>query len=226
MRVCRSATSPAPFIQTLRIGQGYHANAAQSAGRLIRALDNARPLPHDYGAPAQNRLRRRRTKMSLDLGGVTIANAEEKFVEMSHGTTRYVEAGDGYPTILVHGVSYTSGAHDWALNIGPLSAKLRVIAVDALGWGKGEGWLQQEYSFAYLVDFIREFQDALGLEKTNLVGHSMGGWLASLFGYESPHRTTNSFSSPAAERCPGNSAAWSSSRPLPGTMSSRGSRAA
>lgn len=126
--------------------------------------------------------------MSLDLGGVTIANAEEKFVEMSHGTTRYVEAGDGYPTILVHGVSYSSGAHDWALNIGPLSAKLRVIAVDALGWGKGEGWLQQEYSFAYLVDFIREFQDALGLEKTNLVGHSMGGWLASLFGYESPHR--------------------------------------
>ena len=49
------------------------------------------------------------------------------------------------------------------------------------------GW-SKEYSFAYLVDFLREFQDALGLEKTNLVGHSMGGWLASLFGYESPHR--------------------------------------
>lgn len=126
--------------------------------------------------------------MSVDLGGIAIPNAEERFAEMSHGTTRYVEAGDGYPTILVHGVGYTSGAHDWALNIGPLSSKLRVIAVDALGWGKGEGWLQQEYSFAYLVDFIREFQDSLGLEKTNLVGHSMGGWLASLFGYESPHR--------------------------------------
>ena len=126
--------------------------------------------------------------MSVDLGGVVIENAEEKFVEMSHGTTRYVEAGDGYPTILVHGVGYTSGAHDWARVIGPVSSKLRVIAVDALAWGKGEGWLEQEYSFAYLVDFIREFQDVLGLEKTNLVGHSMGGWLASLFGYESPHR--------------------------------------
>jgi pimeloyl-ACP methyl ester carboxylesterase len=74
------------------------------------------------------------------------------------------------------------------LNIGPLSSKLRVIAVDALAWGKGQGWLQQEYSFAYLVDFLREFQDAIGLSKTNLVGHSMGGWLASVFAYESPHR--------------------------------------
>jgi pimeloyl-ACP methyl ester carboxylesterase len=63
-----------------------------------------------------------------------------------------------------------------------------VIAIDALAWGKGQGFLEQEYSFAYLVDFLREFQDALGLEKTNLVGHSMGGWLGSLFGYESPNR--------------------------------------
>ncbi len=126
--------------------------------------------------------------MSLMIGGVEIPNAEEKFVEMSHGTTRYVEAGDGYPTILLHGVGYAEGAHNWLLNIGPLSSKLRVIAVDALAWGKGDGYLQQEYSFAYLVDFLREFQDALGLPKTNLVGHSMGGWLASLFGYESPSR--------------------------------------
>ena len=44
------------------------------------------------------------------IGGVDIPNAEEKFVEMSHGTTRYVEAGDGYPTILLHGVGYAEGA--------------------------------------------------------------------------------------------------------------------
>ena len=149
------------------------------------------PEPHTRtirGRTRRGRIFMTEDTMSVDLGGVKIENAEEKFVEMSHGTTRYIEAGDGYPTLLVHGVGYTSGAHDWALNIGPLSSRLRVIAVDALAWGKGEGWLEQEYSFAYLVDFLREFQDALGLEKTNLVGHSMGGWLASLFGYESPHR--------------------------------------
>jgi pimeloyl-ACP methyl ester carboxylesterase len=126
--------------------------------------------------------------MALTIGGVTIPNAEEKFVEMSHGTTRYIEAGTGYPTILLHGVGYAEGGHNWFLNIGPLSKNSRVIAIDALAWGKGQGFLEQEYSFAYLVDFLREFQDALGLEKTNLVGHSMGGWLGSLFGYESPNR--------------------------------------
>lgn len=126
--------------------------------------------------------------MAFTIGNFTIPNAEEKVVELSHGTTRYIEAGTGHPTVLVHGVGYTAGAHSWFLNIGPLSTRLRVLAIDAMGWGKGKGFLQQEYSFAYLVDHIREFQDALGLEKTNLVGHSMGGWLASLFAYESPHR--------------------------------------
>ena len=126
--------------------------------------------------------------MALTIGSHEIANAEEKYITLNHGTTRYIEAGSGYPTILVHGVGYAGGAHNWLLNIGPLSSKLRVLAVDCPGWGKGEGYLEQEYSFAYLVDFIREFQDALGLAKTNLVGHSMGGWLASLFAYESPGR--------------------------------------
>ncbi len=126
--------------------------------------------------------------MAVQIANVTLNNAEEKYVEMSHGTTRYIDAGEGYPTILLHGVGYTEGAHNWFLNIGPLSEKMRVIAVDAVAWGKGDGWLDQEYSFAYLVDFLREFQDALGLPKTNLVGHSMGGWIGSLFGYESPHR--------------------------------------
>jgi pimeloyl-ACP methyl ester carboxylesterase len=123
----------------------------------------------------------------VTIGKSIVENATEKFVDMSHGKTRYFEAGSGAPTILIHGVGFTGGAHNWFLNIGPLSSKMRVLAIDCLGWGEGDV-LDQEYSFAYLVDFIREFQDALGLPKTNIVGHSMGGWLASLFAYESPER--------------------------------------
>ena len=111
----------------------------------------------------------------------------EKYVELSHGRTRYLEAGTGAPTILLHGVGFTAGGDSWFLNIGPLSDKVRVLAVDFVGWGLGDR-LDLEYSFAYLVDFVREFQDALGLEKSNIVGHSMGGWVASVFAYESPNR--------------------------------------
>lgn len=111
----------------------------------------------------------------------------EKQVEMSHGKTRYWEAGSGYPTILIHGAGWNSGCENWALNIGPLSENLRVLALDCLNWGTGDIF-DQEFSFAYLVDHVREFMDVLGIEKANFIGHSMGGWIVTLLSYESPDR--------------------------------------
>ena len=103
----------------------------------------------------------------------------EKYAEMSHGKTRYWEAGNGYPTILIHGAGWTSGCETWVRNMGPLSEKLRVLAIDCLNWGLGDV-LDQEFSFAYLVDHVREFMDVLGIDKANFVGHSMGGWIVTL----------------------------------------------
>lgn len=112
---------------------------------------------------------------------------EHKYLDLSHGRTRYLDAGDGPPVILLHGVGFAPGADAWLANIGALSHRLRVLAPDFPGWGPG-GQLELGYSFAYLTDFVREFQDALGLERTHIVGHSMGGWIASLLAYESPQR--------------------------------------
>ena len=111
----------------------------------------------------------------------------EKYLEMSHGKTRYWEAGEGYPTILLHGAGWNSGCENWALAMGPLSEKLRVYAIDCLNWGLGDVF-NQEMSFAYLVDHVREFMDVLGIDKANFVGHSMGGWIVTLLAYESPDR--------------------------------------
>jgi pimeloyl-ACP methyl ester carboxylesterase len=111
----------------------------------------------------------------------------EKYAEMTHGKTRYWEAGTGYPTILIHGAGWTSGCETWAANMGPLSEKLHLYAIDCLNWGLGDVF-PQEFWFAYLVDHIREFMDVLGIKKANVVGHSMGGWLVSLLAYESPNR--------------------------------------
>ena len=111
----------------------------------------------------------------------------ESFAEMSHGKTRYWEAGNGYPTILIHGAGWTSGCENWALIMGPLSQKFRAIAIDCLNWGTGDIF-NQEMSFAYLVDHVREFMDVMGIDKANFVGHSMGGWIVTLLSYESPER--------------------------------------
>lgn len=117
----------------------------------------------------------------------TVLDSAQRFAEMSHGKTRYFDLGSGEPVILLHGVGYTAGANSWYRNIEALSASNRVLAVDFVGWGLGDR-LEQAYSFGYLVDFVREFQDALGLPSSHIVGHSMGGWIASLFAYESPQR--------------------------------------
>jgi pimeloyl-ACP methyl ester carboxylesterase len=111
----------------------------------------------------------------------------EQWAEMSHGRTRYWEAGAGTPTLLLHGAGWNSGCESWALAMGPLSQRLRVLALDALNWGPGDV-LDQEFSFAYLVDHVREFMDVLGIDQANVVGHSMGGWILSLLCYESPNR--------------------------------------
>lgn len=110
-------------------------------------------------------------------------------IELSHGTTRYFERGSGEQSVLLlHGVGYTPASTSWLPTMARMEAEnLHLIAPDFVGWGPGDV-LEQEYSFAYLVDFVREFQDALGLSSSHIVGHSMGGWIASIFAYESASR--------------------------------------
>lgn len=118
---------------------------------------------------------------------MTTTAIEYKYVQLSHGKTRYIEAGTGHPVILLHGSRFQSGAEDWLPNIDALADGHRVLAPDMLGWSLSDT-LDEEYSFAYLVDFVREFQDALGIVHSDIVGASMGGWLAGLLAYESPER--------------------------------------
>jgi 2-hydroxy-6-oxonona-2,4-dienedioate hydrolase len=106
---------------------------------------------------------------------------------MSHGRTRYFEAGSGEDLILIHGAGFLSGGHSWLSVMPALAEHFHVYAPDCLGFGPGDH-LQQPYSFSYLVDHIREFQDTLGIKSSHVVGHSMGGWIGVLLAYESPHR--------------------------------------
>ncbi|WP_164985075.1 alpha/beta fold hydrolase [Ammoniphilus sp. CFH 90114] len=108
-------------------------------------------------------------------------------IKLSHGTTYYLEAGQGEPLILLHGVGFFTGGDYWLENIKELSQHYQVYAPDFVGWGEGDR-LDVEYSFSYLADFVREFQDGLGISSAHIVGHSMGGWVASVLGYESPDR--------------------------------------
>ena len=111
----------------------------------------------------------------------------QKTVNLSHGKTHYVEAGSGYPVIMLHGSMIYQGGIDWLPSMPRIAEHFRVIAPDQIGWPTGDTRPKMD-AFPSLVDFVREFQDALDIDSSHLVGTSMGGWIAGLVAYESPNR--------------------------------------
>jgi pimeloyl-ACP methyl ester carboxylesterase len=114
---------------------------------------------------------------------------KQKSVRLSHGTTNYVEAGSGYPVIMLHGSMIYQGGVDWLPSMRTVAEHYRVIAPDFLGWPTGDTRPNMD-AFPSLVDFVREFQDALDIDSSHVVGTSMGGWIAGLLAYESPDRVS------------------------------------
>src|SRR5438093_12833934 len=110
-----------------------------------------------------------------------------KYVTLSHGKTRYIEAGTGHPLIMLHGSGIDQGADDWLPCLDILSERNRVLAPDFIGWPPSDT-ADNINAFPTLVDFVREFQDALGIRSSHVVGASMGAWIAGLLAYESPSR--------------------------------------
>jgi pimeloyl-ACP methyl ester carboxylesterase len=116
-----------------------------------------------------------------------IVRIVEKSVALSHGSASYFEGGAGHPVILLHGSGIEQGGADFLPCFETLGRDFRVLAPNLLGWPPTDT-LPDIASFPYLVDFIREFQDAMGMKSSHVVGVSMGAWIAAIFAYESPAR--------------------------------------
>ncbi len=102
---------------------------------------------------------------------------------------RYVQQGDdAQNVVLIHG--FGGDIDNWLFNLGDLSAKATVYALDLPGHGQsskdvGDGSLN---SLAQcVVDFIEE----LDITKAHLVGHSMGGAVAQQVAIDHPRRAAS-----------------------------------
>lgn len=98
----------------------------------------------------------------------------------------YYMGGEGSPVVLVHGLA--SRGDDWAPFLPTLAQRHRVYALDLLGYGSSDRPHDVDYSVALETDVVRGFLDALHLERTDLVGVSMGGWIALKLAAEHPER--------------------------------------
>lgn len=87
---------------------------------------------------------------------------------------------NGKNIVLFHGKNF-NGAY-WETTIEALSNKgFRVIVPDQIGFGKSSKPQHYHYTFQQLAKNTKALLDTLKIKKTSILGHSMGGMLATRF---------------------------------------------
>lgn len=110
-------------------------------------------------------------------------------VRMAYLDVSPVGVSRGETVVLLHGKNF--GAFAWASTIESLSNDgYRVIAPDQIGFAKSSKPIGYQYSFQQLATNTRALLDSLGIHKSVIVGHSMGGMLATRYALLYPEATT------------------------------------
>lgn len=87
---------------------------------------------------------------------------------------------NGKNVMLLHGKNF-NGAY-WGTTIASLTkAGYRVVVPDQIGFGKSSKPLNFQYTFQQLALNTKALLDTLGIHKISVLGHSMGGMLATRF---------------------------------------------
>ncbi len=95
---------------------------------------------------------------------------------------------NGKNVLLLHGKNF-NGAY-WKTTIDALTKKgFRVIVPDQIGFGKSDKPDHFQYTFQQLAQNTKQILDAVGIDKTAVLGHSMGGMIATRFALMYPEVT-------------------------------------
>lgn len=93
----------------------------------------------------------------------------------------------GKSIMLLHGKNF-NGAY-WGQTAKRLSEEgFRVVIPDQIGFGKSSKPVHYQYTFQQLATNTKAILDTLGIEKTSVLGHSMGGMVATRFVLMFPER--------------------------------------
>lgn len=113
---------------------------------------------------------------------------ESLILDTELGSTHIIASGpkDAPPLILLHGMNLS--ATMWFPNIADLSRKYRVYAVDTIGSASKSVPHRPVKNKVDFSNWLNDILDELGIENTNIIGHSHGGWLTLNFAISSPER--------------------------------------
>ena len=116
-------------------------------------------------------------------------NIEGQDLKMAYMDVQPAGQGNGKVVLLLHGKNFF-GAY-WKETIAALTAKgYRVIVPDQVGFGKSSK-PNIHYSFHLLASNTKVLAESLGVKQLAVVGHSMGGMLATRFALMYPETVTH-----------------------------------
>ena len=104
-----------------------------------------------------------------------------------HGEIALMQAGEGDPVLLLHGLGATKAS--FLPTIAALAGSFRVTAIDLPGFGDSAMPVGAAYDPPFFARAVAGVLDALEIERAHLVGNSMGGRVALEVGFEFPERT-------------------------------------
>lgn len=119
----------------------------------------------------------------------TTTETAGRTIDVGGVLTHYHDVGTGEPVLLLHGSGPgVSAWANWQHNIPVLAQRYRVIAPDIVGFGYTQRPADVYYSLGTWVDHVWAFLSALGIEKTSLVGNSLGGRIGLDMARQHPER--------------------------------------
>jgi 2-succinyl-6-hydroxy-2,4-cyclohexadiene-1-carboxylate synthase len=93
--------------------------------------------------------------------------------------------GDGFPLILLHG--FTGDSKTWKPFLQEWGKSRQIIAIDIIGHGQSDAPKDSKlYEMLSVTKNIKQILELLKIEKTDLLGYSMGGRLALSFSIQYP----------------------------------------
>ena len=112
-------------------------------------------------------------------------------LDVGDATLSYFVAGVGRPVTLLHG--FTQSGRSWRELISKLPAGYRWIVPDLRGHGETQIWKGSSCSMDACTADLVKLWDALDVERSHLVGYSMGGRLALHVAARRPDRVLSVF---------------------------------
>jgi pimeloyl-ACP methyl ester carboxylesterase len=95
----------------------------------------------------------------------------------------YQDVGKGAPIVFLHGLGASSLS--WLFTLPTFARHRRAIALDHIGHGRSDK-PPLTYRITDFVDYLEGFLDQLNLSQVDLVGNSLGGWVAARLAVRRP----------------------------------------